>query len=47
SEGCISCNCNLPGTVSTLNVCDPLNRQCFCKRHVAGRRCERCADGFY
>uniref|UniRef100_A0A915BZ56 Laminin-like protein epi-1 n=1 Tax=Parascaris univalens TaxID=6257 RepID=A0A915BZ56_PARUN len=46
-EGCISCNCNLPGTVSTLNVCDPLNGQCFCKRHVAGRRCERCADGFY
>ncbi|VDM41094.1 unnamed protein product [Toxocara canis] len=46
-EGCISCSCHLPGTVSMLNVCDPLNGQCFCKRQVAGRRCERCADGFY
>ncbi|VDK44418.1 unnamed protein product [Anisakis simplex] len=47
AEGCISCGCHLAGTISMLNDCDPINGQCFCKRHVSGRRCERCGDGFY
>ncbi|VDM96599.1 unnamed protein product [Thelazia callipaeda] len=46
-NGCIKCECNLAGTISELNDCTLVEGQCNCKRHVAGRRCEKCADGFF
>ncbi|CAJ0953978.1 unnamed protein product, partial [Mesorhabditis belari] len=46
-DGCIGCDCNLPGTLSMLNSCEEKNGQCVCKRHVGGRSCDKCADGYY
>ncbi|CAJ0584396.1 unnamed protein product, partial [Mesorhabditis spiculigera] len=46
-DGCISCDCNLPGTLSMLNSCDGKTGQCVCKRHVGGRACDKCGEGYY
>ncbi|XP_015822830.1 laminin subunit alpha-5 isoform X1 [Nothobranchius furzeri] len=45
--GCEVCNCSQIGIASTDVSCDTLNGQCRCKNHVVGRRCDRCAPGFY
>uniref|UniRef100_A0A1I8EZU5 Uncharacterized protein n=3 Tax=Wuchereria bancrofti TaxID=6293 RepID=A0A1I8EZU5_WUCBA len=46
-DGCVQCDCNLAGTLSGLNECSIEGGQCNCKRHVVGRRCDKCADGFF
>ncbi|VBB28863.1 unnamed protein product [Acanthocheilonema viteae] len=46
-DGCIQCDCNLNGTLLGLNECSTEGGQCNCKRNVAGRRCDKCADGFF
>ena len=46
-DGCVKCGCNIPGTLSELDTCSLVEGQCICKQYVAGRRCEKCADGFY
>lgn len=46
-DGCVQCDCNLAGTLSGLNECSIEEGQCNCKRHVVGRRCDKCADGFF
>ncbi|XP_075780255.1 laminin subunit alpha-2 isoform X2 [Pelodiscus sinensis] len=44
SGGCIPCNCNSFGSKSF--DCDE-NGQCHCQPGVAGKKCDRCAHGFY
>uniref|UniRef100_A0A6I8NW90 Laminin subunit alpha 3 n=1 Tax=Ornithorhynchus anatinus TaxID=9258 RepID=A0A6I8NW90_ORNAN len=46
--GCLACNCSQAGTsMSAPADCDRSSGQCRCKAGVAGRRCDRCASGFY
>ncbi|XP_069463573.1 laminin subunit alpha-2 isoform X3 [Ambystoma mexicanum] len=44
SRGCVPCNCNSFGSKSF--DCDE-NGQCRCQPGVSGRKCERCAHGYY
>ncbi|XP_074846691.1 laminin subunit alpha-2 isoform X2 [Carettochelys insculpta] len=44
SRGCIPCNCNSFGSKSF--DCDE-NGQCHCQPGVTGKKCDRCAHGFY
>ncbi|XP_052056319.1 usherin [Apodemus sylvaticus] len=44
---CKHCDCNRAGTRNGSLLCDPVGGQCDCKRHVSGRQCLRCQDGFY
>ncbi|EGV92554.1 Usherin [Cricetulus griseus] len=44
---CKPCDCNRAGTRNGDLLCDPIGGQCDCKRHVSGRQCLRCQDGFY
>ncbi|XP_028616049.1 usherin isoform X2 [Grammomys surdaster] len=44
---CKRCDCNRAGTRNGSLLCDPVGGQCDCKRHVSGRQCLRCQDGFY
>lgn len=44
-DGAQECSCDSTGSSSAL--CDPLGGQCKCKPNVIGRRCNRCAPGFY
>uniref|UniRef100_A0AC35TUM0 Laminin subunit alpha n=1 Tax=Rhabditophanes sp. KR3021 TaxID=114890 RepID=A0AC35TUM0_9BILA len=46
-DGCIECSCDITGTLSGLNSCQIKNGQCQCKQNAAGRRCEKCLDGFF
>ncbi|XP_059799850.1 laminin subunit beta-2 [Hypanus sabinus] len=43
-QGCQSCRCHPVGTVSGNQPCDPVSGDCFCKRLVTGRRCDRCLE---
>ncbi|KAK3091660.1 hypothetical protein FSP39_021617 [Pinctada imbricata] len=45
--GCDECMCHAPGTISGLNMCNPVSGQCACKPDVTGRMCDSCQDGFY
>ncbi|XP_057713314.1 laminin subunit alpha-3-like isoform X2 [Corythoichthys intestinalis] len=45
NDGALPCNCDQSG--STGSVCDPAAGQCPCRRHVIGRRCTKCAMGYY
>ncbi|KAM6918219.1 laminin subunit alpha-3-like [Xenentodon cancila] len=45
NDGALECNCDRSG--STGPVCDPAGGQCPCRPHVIGRRCTKCATGFY
>ncbi|KIH42966.1 laminin EGF-like protein, partial [Ancylostoma duodenale] len=40
-----SCDCNARGSESFC--CDEYGGQCKCKPNIIGRRCERCAPGYY
>ncbi|KAK6016816.1 laminin EGF-like protein, partial [Ostertagia ostertagi] len=40
-----SCDCNPKGSESFC--CDEYGGQCKCKANIIGRRCERCAPGYY
>ncbi|KAF2974329.1 hypothetical protein EK904_009889 [Melospiza melodia maxima] len=44
SRGCVPCNCNSFGSKSF--DCDG-DGQCYCQPGVAGKKCDRCAHGFY
>nr|AAI61643.1 LOC100145762 protein [Xenopus tropicalis] len=46
--GCEECNCSPTGLQNkTEPGCDIQTGQCTCMPNVVGRRCERCAPGFY
>ncbi|XP_035865899.1 laminin subunit alpha-5 isoform X3 [Phyllostomus discolor] len=46
--GCEECNCSGPGVQELTDpACDKDSGQCKCRPHVAGRRCDTCAPGFY
>uniref|UniRef100_A0A3P8UVT8 Laminin, beta 2-like n=1 Tax=Cynoglossus semilaevis TaxID=244447 RepID=A0A3P8UVT8_CYNSE len=40
-QGC-QCWCDNRGTVSGSSQCDPVSGDCFCKRLVTGRSCDKC-----
>nr|KAF6395357.1 hypothetical protein HJG63_009920 [Rousettus aegyptiacus] len=44
---CRSCDCDKIGTRNGSLLCDQIGGQCNCKRHVSGRQCNQCQDGFY
>lgn len=46
-DGCVECDCDIAGSLSMLNTCDLVDGQCFCKRYASGRKCNKCAYGFY
>uniref|UniRef100_A0A915PQH1 Laminin subunit alpha n=1 Tax=Setaria digitata TaxID=48799 RepID=A0A915PQH1_9BILA len=46
-DGCVQCDCDRAGTISELKECSLTEGSCNCKRYVAGRRCDKCADGFF
>ena len=46
-EGGFSKACECDNTGSESSLCDKYSGQCPCKKNVAGRRCNRCAPGFY
>ncbi|XP_016022014.2 laminin subunit alpha-3 isoform X2 [Rousettus aegyptiacus] len=47
--GCEGCNCSRRGTTAGAATpeCDRDHGQCRCKPRITGRRCDRCASGFY
>uniref|UniRef100_G3RPK3 Laminin subunit alpha-3 n=1 Tax=Gorilla gorilla gorilla TaxID=9595 RepID=G3RPK3_GORGO len=46
--GCEGCNCSRRGTIeAAMPECDRDSGQCRCKPRITGRRCDRCASGFY
>ncbi|XP_053322196.1 laminin subunit alpha-3 [Spea bombifrons] len=45
NNGALPCNCNMEG--STSSSCNPSGGQCSCRPNVIGRRCSRCATGYY
>ncbi|XP_052593935.1 usherin [Peromyscus californicus insignis] len=44
---CKPCDCHPAGTRNGNLLCDPIGGQCDCKRHVSGRQCLQCLDGFH
>ncbi|ESO12687.1 hypothetical protein HELRODRAFT_62664, partial [Helobdella robusta] len=44
-DGAKSCDCDLHGSFSPS--CEVAGGQCKCKPNVIGRRCDKCAPGFY
>ncbi|XP_040841245.1 usherin [Ochotona curzoniae] len=47
TDVCRPCDCDKAGTRNSSLLCDPIGGQCNCKRHVSGRQCNQCQDGFY
>ncbi|XP_077580678.1 laminin subunit alpha-3-like [Stigmatopora nigra] len=45
NDGALPCNCDQSG--STGSVCNPDGGKCPCRPHVIGRRCTKCATGYY
>ncbi|XP_026168530.1 laminin subunit alpha-3-like isoform X2 [Mastacembelus armatus] len=45
NSGALPCNCDKSG--STETTCDPVGGQCPCRQHIIGRRCTKCATGYY
>ncbi|XP_073539088.1 laminin subunit alpha-5 [Phyllobates terribilis] len=46
--GCEECDCSKTGLQNiTQPGCDTQTGQCSCKPNIMGRRCEKCAPGFY
>ncbi|XP_029970340.1 laminin subunit alpha-3-like isoform X2 [Salarias fasciatus] len=45
NDGALPCDCDPSGSTRTL--CDPDGGQCPCRQHVIGRRCTKCATGYY
>eukprot|EP00066_Takifugu_rubripes_P001619 XP_003962939.2 PREDICTED: laminin subunit beta-2 [Takifugu rubripes] len=41
-QGCQPCQCDRMGTVLGNSQCDPVSGDCFCKRLVTGRSCDKC-----
>lgn len=47
SYGCISCECDLAGSLGNTPTCDPVSGTCACKENVEGKRCRVCRPGFF
>lgn len=47
SDGCSACDCFMPNTDTSGNICHPVSSQCNCLSSAMGRRCDVCRDGFY
>ncbi|CAI4221509.1 unnamed protein product [Auanema sp. JU1783] len=45
NSAAFSCDCNAKGSESFC--CDEYGGQCKCKANIIGRRCDRCAPGYY
>ncbi|MFT7812246.1 laminin subunit alpha-3 [Arapaima gigas] len=46
--GCEGCDCSPIGVSPIAGPnCDQTTGQCMCKPRIAGRRCDRCAPGYY
>ncbi|XP_072324624.1 laminin subunit alpha-3 isoform X2 [Scyliorhinus torazame] len=45
NNGALSCQCH--GEGATSPACSPFGGQCSCRPNVVGRRCDRCATGYY
>ncbi|XP_062413741.1 laminin subunit alpha-3-like isoform X1 [Pungitius pungitius] len=46
--GCEGCECSASGVATNAGLdCDLVSGQCSCKPRVGGRRCDRCAAGYY
>ncbi|XP_041659948.1 laminin subunit alpha-3-like isoform X2 [Cheilinus undulatus] len=45
NDGALPCDCDKSGSTGT--TCDPVGGQCPCRQHVIGRRCTRCATGYF
>ncbi|XP_078397304.1 laminin subunit alpha-3 isoform X1 [Cetorhinus maximus] len=45
NNGALSCQCNEEGATSP--ACNPFGGQCSCRPNVIGRRCDRCATGYF
>lgn len=41
----LACHCHPQGSKTT--VCDQITGQCSCQGEVAGRRCDRCLQGYF
>lgn len=46
SAGCVSCDCEMAGTINGDTSCDAETGQCSCKSNVEGRTCDACISGF-
>uniref|UniRef100_A0A673TE79 Usherin n=1 Tax=Suricata suricatta TaxID=37032 RepID=A0A673TE79_SURSU len=44
---CKPCGCDKVGTRNSDLLCEKIGGQCNCKRHVSGRQCSQCQNGFY
>uniref|UniRef100_A0A8D2ISK6 Usherin n=1 Tax=Varanus komodoensis TaxID=61221 RepID=A0A8D2ISK6_VARKO len=44
---CKPCECYTAGTKNSSHPCNMRGGQCDCKRHVSGRQCNHCQEGFY
>lgn len=51
NNGGLSCSCDPTGTLPSGNseilICEAAGGQCPCKPGVVGRRCDRCASGYF
>ncbi|XP_037132642.1 laminin subunit alpha-3-like isoform X1 [Syngnathus acus] len=45
NDGALPCECDQSG--STGSACEPAGGQCPCGPHVIGRRCTKCATGYF
>ncbi|XP_034559528.1 laminin subunit alpha-3-like [Notolabrus celidotus] len=45
NDGALPCDCDRSGATGTN--CDPNGGQCPCRQHVIGRKCTKCATGYY
>ncbi|XP_078071724.1 laminin subunit alpha-3 [Mustelus asterias] len=45
NNGALSCQCNGEGAISP--ACNPFGGQCSCWPNIIGRRCDRCATGYF
>nr|XP_056708935.1 usherin [Euleptes europaea] len=44
---CKPCECDMAGTITASHLCNKIGGQCNCKRHVSGRQCNQCQEGFF
>ncbi|XP_070813494.1 usherin [Pituophis catenifer annectens] len=44
---CKPCECYSAGTKNGSHFCNKIGGKCNCKRHVSGRQCNQCQEGFY
>ena len=46
-DGCSACDCFVPNTNTSGDICHPVSSQCECLPRATGARCDVCQDGFY